>query len=171
MARNNRRRNYFVDKRLQAMWALMNLIIAGIVGILIVMELMRSFYAESGWPLAGHPFALQNLGFTVKLIVLAVVGSFFIWILSTFASHRIAGPIFKLNQSMQQIINGNYNIRIKFRKKDFFQDIAGSFNVMTESIQKKFEQNRELLAQIKEKVNLLPQDNKKVQEIKKLLAG
>lgn len=165
----NRRRAYFVDKRLQGVWALLNLAIAGVIALLIGLEILRSFYAEFGWPLADRPFALPDLIFIVKLIVLAGIGGGFFWLLSAFAGHRIAGPIFKLDQSLKEVAKGNYGLRIQFRKKDFFQDMADSFNDMTQSLEQQFQKKDELLAGVKEKIKLLPQENKEVQELKVLL--
>ena len=165
----NKRRNYFVDKRLQGIWALMNLIIAGIIVLLIGLEILRSFYAEFGWPLANRPFALPDLIFIIKLIVLAGIGGGFFWLLSAFSAHRIAGPIFKLNQGLEEVSNGNYGLRIQFRKKDFFQDVADTFNEMNKSIEQEFHKKEQLLAQVKEKIKLLPQENTQTQELKALL--
>lgn len=165
----NRRRNYFIDKRLQGIWALLNLAIAGIVGLLVGLEIIRSFYVEFGWPLANKPFNLPDLIFIIKLIILALVGGGFFWLLSAFAGHRIAGPIYRLNQSLKEVIKGDYSLRIHLRKKDFFQDIADTFNKMNESLEKRFKEKEELMEEVKEKVKTLPQENPQAQEIKKLL--
>ena len=165
----NKRRNYFIDKRLQGIWALMNLAIAGVIALLIGLEILRSFYVEFGWPLANRPFALPDLIFIVKLIVLAGIGGGFFWLLSAFAGHRIAGPIFKLNHSLREVAKGNYGLRIELRKKDFFQDVADTFNEMNQSIEQEFHKKEHLLAQVKEKIKLLPQENKQTQELKALL--
>lgn len=165
----NRRRNYFIDKRLQGMYALINLIVAGIVGLLVGLEILRSFYVEFGWPLAGKPFNLPDLLFITKLILLMLVGGGFFWLLSAFAGHRIAGPIYRLNKSLQEVAKGNYGLRIQFRKKDFFQDIAETFNIMNESIQKRFKEKEELLEKIKEKISQIPTSNPQIEEIKKML--
>lgn len=165
----NRRRIYFIDKRLQGMYALVNLSIAGLVGLLVGLEIIRSFYAEFGWPGAGKPFSLPDLLFILKLIVLVLVGGGFFWLLSAFAGHRIAGPVYRLDQSLKEVTKGNFGLRIQFRKKDFFQHVADTFNEMNESIEQKIAKKEELLEQIKEKVRLLPQENLEAQELKKLL--
>lgn len=165
----NRRRNYFIDKRLQGVWALLNLVIASIVGLLIGLEIIRSFYVEFGWPLANRPFNLPDLIFIIKLVVLATVGGGFFWLLSAFAGHRIAGPIYRLEQSIKEVTKGNYGLRIKFRKKDFFQEVDDSFNEMNAALEKRFKEKDELIEKIKEKVNTLQKDNPQTQELRKLL--
>lgn len=39
-------------------------------------------------------------------------------------SHRIAGPIQRLNSELRNIISGNYPERIRLRKKDYFKETA-----------------------------------------------
>ena len=165
----NRRRKYFIDKRLQGMWALLNLAMGIIIALLIVLELSRSFFAEFGWPLIDRPFALPDIVYILKLIILAVLGGGFFWLLSAFAGHRIAGPIYKLDMSLHEITKGNYGVRIQFRKKDFFQDVAASFNEMAEAMENEIVKNNELLSRIKQKAKTLPKDNKEAQELKTLL--
>lgn len=165
----NRRRRFYIDKRLQGMYALINISFAGLVALLVGLELIRSFFVEFGWPGAGKPFSLPTLLFILKLIIMVTVGGGFFWMLSAFAGHRIAGPIYRLDQSLKEVTKGNYNLRIQFRKKDFFQHVATTFNEMNESIEQRFKKQEELLEEIKEKAKNLPQESIQAQELKKLL--
>jgi len=169
MAVQDRRRKYFIDKRMQGMYALVNLLIAGTICLFVGLEIFRSFYAEFGWPLAGKPFTASDLFFIVKLVILALMGSSFFWLMSSFAGHKIAGPIFRLEQCLKEVTKGNYALRVQFRKKDFFQEIAEVFNHMNETLEQKANAQNTLLAQLKEKAQSLPQDNQTSQEIKRLL--
>lgn len=165
----NRRRNYFIDKKVQGMWGLLNVIIISIVAFLIGVELLRSSFVEFGWPLAGKPFNLPDFLFILKLAMLTLIGSGFVWLLSAFAGHRIAGPIYKLEQSLKEVKNGNFSVRIQFRRKDFFQSVASTFNEMNQELEQKFKEKEELLSQLKDKAKDLPHDNIQAQEMKKLL--
>lgn len=136
MPRPNRRKRYFIDKRIQGMWAFLNLIIAGVIVLLIGLEVMRSFYVQFGWPIGGTEFFAVDTLFIAKLLLLTVLGGGFFWLLSAFAAHRFTGPIYKLNISMLDLAKGNYNMRIQFRKKDYFQELAESFNSLADSIEK-----------------------------------
>ena len=152
MATSNRRRNYFIDKRLQGMWALLNLVIAGIIVALVGIEILRSFYMKLGWPIADRSIALPDILFIIKLILLVIVGGGFFWILSAYSAHRFAGPIYRLNESMKEFTNGHYNLRVEFRKKDFFQDVAATFNKMAENIAYQMEEKDREIAELKQKL-------------------
>lgn len=165
----NRRKQYFIDKRMQGIWGLLNLLIAGLIALLIGFEFLRSSLIEFGWPLAGKAFNLPDMFFLVKIVILAAIGGGFFWLLSSFAGHRIAGPIYKLDESLKQVRNGNFGLRIQFRKKDFFQHIAKTFNEMNEHIEQKFKEKEELIERVKEEARGIPLDNPHAQELKRIL--
>lgn len=54
-------------------------------------------------------------------------------------SHRIAGPIYRLEKELQNIAKGNFSIRIKFRKKDELKSIAEGINTILDEIEKRLE--------------------------------
>jgi methyl-accepting chemotaxis protein len=53
--------------------------------------------------------------------------------------HRTAGPMHQLSVAFQRVKSGDFSVRVHWRKKDDFQEIAGDFNEMMESIQSKVE--------------------------------
>ncbi|MCK5707308.1 MAG: hypothetical protein KAI43_06605 [Candidatus Aureabacteria bacterium] len=53
---------------------------------------------------------------------------------STMASHRIAGPLYKLNKAMRDVSRGKYSKRVSFRKRDAFKDVEMSFNDMMSNL-------------------------------------
>lgn len=55
------------------------------------------------------------------------------FLLSILLSHRIAGPLYKLAQAMNEVAHGKLP-RITFRKADHFKELAAGFNRMAESI-------------------------------------
>jgi len=46
------------------------------------------------------------------------------------ASNRIAGPIYRLKKVMRMLADGDLNCRIRLRKHDHLQDLAGEINDM-----------------------------------------
>ena len=43
-------------------------------------------------------------------------------------SHRLAGPIFRLEKDLDKIIEGDHSIRIRFRSKDCLDSLANKLN-------------------------------------------
>lgn len=152
MAKRDRRKRYFVDKRIQGVWALVNLMIAGVIVLLIGLEMMRSFYVQFGWPVGGTGFFSLDIAFIIKLFLLMVLGGGAFWSLSAFAAHRFTGPIYKLNISLIDLAKGNYGLRIHFRKKDYFQELANNFNKTAESFENLIIQKDQEIAELKKQL-------------------
>ncbi len=51
-------------------------------------------------------------------------------------SHRFAGPIYRLRTTIRSIAEGNPAPRLKFRKGDYWHDLAEDFNTMVEQLSK-----------------------------------
>lgn len=67
------------------------------------------------------------IGVQCTFLLIAAVVSFFI-------SHRIAGPLYKLKQTMDSAREGEINRNLAFRKKDHFQELAASYNGLVASL-------------------------------------
>ncbi len=51
-------------------------------------------------------------------------------------SHKVAGPMFKLESTMREMIeNKDFKRRVKFRPGDEFQSIANTFNKLLDKVQ------------------------------------
>lgn len=71
------------------------------------------------------------------LLLLGILQLLFLGItfmLSIFLSHRIAGPLYKLKKSMEEVARGNLDLRITFRKNDHFMDMQDTFNDMIQHL-------------------------------------
>ncbi len=49
-------------------------------------------------------------------------------------SHRFAGPIFSLRRAIRGVAQGETPRKIKFRRHDFWQDLAEDYNAMLERL-------------------------------------
>jgi nitrogen fixation/metabolism regulation signal transduction histidine kinase len=71
------------------------------------------------------------------LVLLGILQLLFLgitFILSIFLSHRIAGPLYKLRRSMEEVARGNFDLRITFRKNDHFMEMQDTFNDMIQHL-------------------------------------
>jgi len=67
-----------------------------------------------------------------RLIVKFLFLVFFIAWGSIFLTHKIAGPLFRLQESFREVSEGNLQVRARLRKLDEAKDTAQSFNQMVE---------------------------------------
>lgn len=78
-----------------------------------------------------QPFQKEIL---TEVMIFAVALFTIVLIPSIIASHRIAGPLYRLNKTMRDVSRGLYTQRMAFRKRDAFKDIESSFNDMLSSL-------------------------------------
>jgi signal transduction histidine kinase len=97
----------------------------------------------------------------IQLIYLSVV--FFVCI---FISHKIAGPMYKLSNFLDNYIDGNPPNKLYFRKGDNFTEIADKINLVFERFDEErsqdFEYLKEVSLYIKNLSVVVPEDKKPV---------
>jgi len=73
---------------------------------------------------------LDDLQIKMNSVLIVIVAAIFIifLILGLVFSHRIAGPIYRLNRHLREVGNGDHMNDVKFRKNDFFPELADAFN-------------------------------------------
>lgn len=82
-----------------------------------------------------------------KTIALGILLLFFIGWGSIFLTHKIAGPLFKLRQYLQELKNGNLTVRIKFRKFDEVNYLATHFNDLASTLDNSISRMKRILKQ------------------------
>ncbi|MBI5167310.1 MAG: methyl-accepting chemotaxis protein [candidate division NC10 bacterium] len=64
------------------------------------------------------------------LIVAILVG-----IQAIFASHRIAGPLYRVEKALEDLIAGDFKQRIRLRRRDQFREFEGLINQLAEHLE------------------------------------
>jgi len=67
-----------------------------------------------------------------------------------FTSHRIAGPIYRIDQVIRAITAGDYSQRIRLRRTDRWQEFAGAVNALGEQLDQRSSESLSLLRQAQE---------------------
>lgn len=167
----NRRRIYLINPRFQlkiSLYICLILLIASSIYPVIIYDLMNSFaaYIAQHEPaksalLEGKKFDLITVLTLWQLGFLALT-----FIVTIFFSHKIAGPLFKLQKFFRTVRDGGTREKLFFRKGDYFTDIAEDFNETFDSLAKTFKDDIEYLEEIKAYLNNLsisvPEDKKAV---------
>jgi len=72
--------------------------------------------------------------FIIESIILPIL----VILAAVFASHKIAGPLFRIHKSLDEPVTSMSISPIKLRTNDQLQDTARSFNTMLEGISERF---------------------------------
>lgn len=73
-----------------------------------------------------------RLSLIITLLSVLIIGS----LLILFMSRYIVKPIKKLTAAAKEMASGNLSVRLKYRNKDEFGELMGSFNLMASELQK-----------------------------------
>ena len=124
-----RRKKHFIDSNVQGAltrriifhWLVFMLATAVVAFILQVL-------ANPFEPLAAH---VQNLWWSQGPFLLVMVFLLPVFVVDTIKlSHRFAGPIFSLRRAIRDVAHGEKPQKLKFRRRDFWHDLADDYNEM-----------------------------------------
>ena len=158
-----RRRNYLPKKSLQYRM-IGQIVVAIIISMLVSVGITSLLYYDlSNVQFQGDvPFYyitedLQHSGdvpTALDVIFPALLISGGIMVVSTviigiFATHRIFGAIYRFERVTEEIGQGNFNLLVKIRQKDNFQELADNFNQMLRRLNQQLKIVREDLLRLK----------------------
>jgi hypothetical protein len=124
-----RRKKKFIDSHVQG--ALARRIILHWLVFLSVASLVSfilQILSNPFQPLMAH---LRNVWWTHGPFLLVLAFLLPVFVVDTIkVSHRFAGPIFALRRAIREIVQGKPARKLKFRRQDFWQDLADDYNAM-----------------------------------------
>lgn len=102
------------------------------------------------------------------LIVAILVG-----IQAIFASHRIAGPLYRVEKALEGLIAGDFKQRIRLRKRDKFREFEGLINRLAERLDQAYSDEerfrQEVRARLVELYSFLRERRPSLEEVERLL--
>lgn len=124
-----RRTKHFIDSSVQG--SLTRRIIfhwLAFLALAFVVSFILQVLTNPFQPLLGH---VRDLWWTQGPFLLVMVFLLPVFIVDTIKlSHRFAGPIFSLRRAIREVAAGNPPRKLKFRRRDFWQDLAQDYNAM-----------------------------------------
>jgi len=135
------RKHYLVKKRLQFRIALV------VLGATVVSSILAGAAVYwASWVAFGHKLGMvYPAGRLIEAMrqVYAILFAYILLIspliitLSILFSHRIAGPLIRIERTLDEIGRGNFDVHINLRKHDELKDIAETINEMAASLKKR----------------------------------
>jgi len=147
-----RRKRYIIKKGLQFRY------IGIVFGLVILASIITGYTVfATGWTLLGERLASVypqgRLMYVFKATNAALLRNLLfispaLFILPLLFSHRIAGPVYRIEKSILDITKGNLTLKIRLRKGDELTDLAEIINAMTENLRNTIALNKEVSATI-----------------------
>lgn len=131
-----KRRHYFIDGKLQGQHVFNSYVLALIVIVLFVglfsfftSDALTIVYTKSDLQLERTPLILLKKILLIAWILL-IPGGIWITLRTILVSHRMAGPLFKLEKTMDEMCQGKIGEKIYLRQKDHCKDLAEKINAL-----------------------------------------
>jgi len=134
-----RRRRYIVKKEFQLKY------VGLIVAVMLLSAVISGYIIYyNSWVLLGEKLAnVYPQGMLVQVFrsvnMRLFVAMFFVAIICVgigiLASHRIAGPVFRMIRFLGNVTAGDYSQRIHLRKKDELKDLAEAINKLVDKLE------------------------------------
>lgn len=119
---------------------------------------MTVVYEDYNLQIGKTPFVLLKEILKSHWIFIVTTG-FSVVILSMFLTHRFAGPIYRFEKLVEEMIKGNFNFEITLRKKDEGKELAylmnQLLNIMSARIKELLLISDEIQVQISDISNLI----------------
>jgi len=160
-----RRRQYIIKKGLQFRY------IGLVFGLALIASLVTGWTVfATGWHFLGEKLASVypqgRLVYVLRATNLALIRNLLlisplIFILGLLFSHRIAGPVYRIGKTLDDISKGNLGLKIRLREGDELVDLADTINNLTEGFNKTIISDKDIVIKIE----------RDLEEIKKLASG
>lgn len=134
MERKWKRRNYFIKKELQGkyIFSFFLFVITGSIIFTLIFSLLSAdtlsiVYENNKLQIGKTPLILLKEILGAHWIFI-IAGGIAVVILSMFLTHRFAGPIYRFERSVEELIKGNFAFQITLRTKDEGKELADKIN-------------------------------------------
>lgn len=154
------RRQYLINKELQFSYSWLLILCVGLVILVfglslwyinkVYLDLFRHIMGEDVLPKA-HIDSIQSQ-FLIGIPVTTIVVSLLLFALGIYASHRMAGPIYRITKNMNLIGAENHIDTIQIRKKDQLRELADAFNHMVHALKDRMYQDIRLIDHVRMKI-------------------
>lgn len=135
-----KRKQYLVSKRFQLkyvglilllmfMTAALCAYVVYYTGMLFMSEKLANVYPQGRFV---HIVSIVNFRIFLSVILISPM----VALVGIFLSHRISGPVYRLERVLEEIASGDLTPHITLRKKDELANLANGINSVTEGLRK-----------------------------------
>jgi len=139
------RRTIFIKKNLQIRYMLL-IVLSVLCGLTIMTLELTATLNElfDTYPVLVQPIYDEFLPIATQFFYNIAIYILFVIIISAVLSHKMAGPIYRFEQTFRQIAKGDFSQRVHLRKGDQFIEMQDEFNKMMDRVQAEIEHKNKL---------------------------
>lgn len=139
----NQRRTIFIKKNLQVRYMLL-ICLSVLCGLTIMtLELTLTFNELfDNYPVLMQPLYDAFLPILSSFFYKLAIYVLFVVLISAVLSHKMAGPIYRFEQTCKAIAKGDFSQRVHLRKGDQFIELQDEFNKMMDRVEQEINQKK-----------------------------
>ena len=172
---NNRRRTYIVRMDFQKDFIIKYcvLVLIAIVALSLIVYFfcgttVTTVFKDSRLKiLSTNDFILPYLFWSSAIAVVCAVAV--CWRMTMIISNRLAGPLYRLEQDLARVAQGDLNLNIRVRQKDEFQSLARILNDLTGDWRNDITAIKKSVEELDKSSSLDPKDRRILDDIKESL--
>lgn len=161
----SRRRNYFIKKKFQSE-VILKIVLVWLIGVIFgtIVLYFLSKETVTAYYSGGKVIVKSTADIILEKLILSGVINFFITVLfgifiMLFISHRLAGPLYRFEKTIEEMIDGNVGFSIKLRKKDELVELVPKFNELLSTYNEKLSEIKQIVEKLKSED--IPEDERK----------
>lgn len=139
-----KRRTIFIKKQLQIRYML--LIIFSVLCGLTIMALELTATLNDlfdAYPVLVQPIYDEFIPIAASFFYKIVIYLLFVVLISAILSHKMAGPVYRFEETCKAIAQGDFSQRVHLRKGDNFMELQDEFNKMMDRVEAEINKNKQ----------------------------
>jgi len=136
----NRRRNYFIKKKFQSFFiikfcilVILGAVLSGIIVYKMSSSTVTTSFENSRLKIKSTAEYILPAVVLSSTIVVVTIGLATI-VVTLFTSHRIAGPLYRIEKDLEQLSSGNLTVRFRVREGDEIKALAVGLDSMSQKL-------------------------------------
>jgi len=159
-----KRRDVFINKAFQwrfIVGVFLLILLSGLCSALLIFWITGGdLQAQSQTAHASIINAWDRLGLSIfigNIVAIFIAGTLAVFV-AIYASHKIAGPLYRFERLCQQVGDGDLDVLVVLREKDQLQELGAAFAEMIAKLRARHTEQQAVIADIKAEIEALKQN-------------
>ncbi len=140
---NSRRATILIKKGLQLRY-MMLIILSVLCGLAIMTFELTATLSDlfDTYPVLVQPIYDEFVPIATSFFYKILIYLLFVVVISAILSHKMAGPVYRFEQTCKAIAKGDFSQRVHLRKGDHFIELQEQFNAMMDRVEAEINKNK-----------------------------
>ena len=165
---SNRRKNYYVKEDFQrnfiikfCLLVIIGTVISGALVYFMSQNTVTTVFENSRLKIKSTADFILPAVFLSSAVVIVLVG-FATIVVTLYASHKIAGPLYRIEKDLEKVASGDFEVKFNLRKNDQLQALATRIDRVIAMLGQQMQEVKQLVSDLESDVEALQKGGEKV---------